>query len=201
MAAVINSTHKNFCSVEDKEMRKTQPYLGYYEGQEIKKEVDTIKNNQVVYIEVVLFNKRNTIIINTGWEQNLVAYIPLGWLRMRPVKETAVNKKSKGKSGNKKVIENKKKTSMNIQCCKGKEKDWKVSTGVDPVEGCCKSLYNLFQSNGGYRSQISVVWGHKPFFKETWLKRDRVKVWVRSKAQKMCNCEANVYMLMGEKNK
>lgn len=47
-------------------MRKTQPYLGYYEHQEIKKEVDTIKNNQVVYIEVILFNKRNTIIRNTG---------------------------------------------------------------------------------------------------------------------------------------
>ena len=46
-------------------MRKTQPYLGYYEHQEIKKEVDTIKNNQVVYIEVILFNKRNTIIRNT----------------------------------------------------------------------------------------------------------------------------------------
>ena len=54
MAAVINSTHKNFCSVEDKEMRKTQPYLGYYEGQEIKKEVDTIKHNQVVSTEEVL---------------------------------------------------------------------------------------------------------------------------------------------------
>lgn len=47
-------------------MRKTQPYLGYYERQEIKKDVDTIKNNQVIYIEVILFNKRNTIIRNTG---------------------------------------------------------------------------------------------------------------------------------------
>ena len=106
---------------------KTQHYLGYYEGQEIKKGIETIKNNQIGYIEVILFNRRSTIIRNTGWEQqNLVAYIPLGSLRMRWMKETAVDKKSKGKSGNKKVTENKNKTSMNIQCCKGQEKDWSL---------------------------------------------------------------------------
>ena len=106
---------------------KTQHYLGYYEGQEIKKGIETIKNNQIGYIEVILFNRRSTIIRNTGWEQqNLVAYIPLGSLRMRWVKETAVDKNSKGKSGNKKVTENKNKTSMNIQCCKGQEKDWSL---------------------------------------------------------------------------
>lgn len=45
---------------------KTQHYLGYYEGQEIKKGIETIKNNQIGYIEVILFNRRSTIIRNTG---------------------------------------------------------------------------------------------------------------------------------------
>ena len=29
-------------------MKKTQPYLGFYEGPDIRKEVETIENNQVV---------------------------------------------------------------------------------------------------------------------------------------------------------
>lgn len=46
MAAIINSTYKTFCGVEDTEMRKTQSYLGYYESLELRKEVETTKNNR-----------------------------------------------------------------------------------------------------------------------------------------------------------
>lgn len=46
MAAIINSTYKTFCGVEDTEMRKTQSYLGYYKSLELRKEVETTKNNR-----------------------------------------------------------------------------------------------------------------------------------------------------------
>lgn len=46
MAAILNSTYKTFCGVEDTEMRKTQSYLGYYKSLELGKEVEATKNNR-----------------------------------------------------------------------------------------------------------------------------------------------------------
>lgn len=69
MAAIINSTCKTFCSVEDTEIRKTQSYLGYYESLVLRKEVVTAKNNELSRKSTDVMNylkKMSRMIRSTG---------------------------------------------------------------------------------------------------------------------------------------
>lgn len=47
MVAIFNSTCKTFSSVEDRAIRKTQSYLGYYESLELRKEIETRKKGTI----------------------------------------------------------------------------------------------------------------------------------------------------------
>lgn len=123
MAAILNSTYKTFCGVEDTEMRKTQSYLGYYKSLELGKEVEATKNNRSSSRESTdvdeLFkeNKQNEKKLAEDRTCNIQSS------QGQAGKMTEFTRKVRVEVGRWYNRTQEKKVINNSQCCKGQEKD------------------------------------------------------------------------------